>query len=154
MKIILVLVTLLLAAGCSDDGVEPIGDVCDISSLPLSGDTDAPVITDVGLEVQEGSGGIVAVATATDPQGFDNVRDILQTIGVFPDERCEGAPLVIRDDLAGLDQEETFGTVVDPADNPELYQAIAASNRWPVELSFEDFDGNRTTGRVFARIIR
>ena len=50
--------------------------------------------------------------------------------------------------------EETFGTAVVAADNPALYNAIAASNSWPVEVDFVDVEGHRTTGRVGARILR
>ena len=144
--------SLLIAAAtaCGDDPVRP-DDACDTIALPLSGDADGPVITDVALEVQPGSG-IVAIATATDPGGDDNLRDVLQSIGVFPDVRCEGQPIVIQDDLAGSGVEETFGTVVDGAANPSLCAAIAAATTWPVAVEFRDVDGNRTTGRVRARV--
>jgi len=142
-----------LGAGCSDDDevTNPV-DQCGAVALPLQGSAEAPSVTDVGLEVQ--TSGIVVVATVFDPQGSENLRDLLQTIGVFPDGLCASTPITIQDDIAASGVEETFGTVVVAADNPALYSAIAASNSWPVEVDFVDVDGHRTTGRVRARIIR
>ena len=36
--------------------------------------------------------GGVLLATATDPDGTDNLLDVTQSIGVFPDLQCNGAP--------------------------------------------------------------
>ena len=143
--------SLALTACGSTTGVE--GDLCMIEPLPLSADPNAPTITDVGLEIQPGEG-VIVVATATDPDGTDNLRDVLQSVGVFPDAQCEGVPIVLRDDLVGSGVEETFGTAVSATNDPALYEAIAAAVRWPVEVDFSDADANRTTGRVFARIMR
>jgi hypothetical protein len=126
--------------------------LCETAPLPLAGAANAPTVTDVGLEIQ--TGGVVLVATASDPQGDGNVQGVLQTIGVFPDDRCAGAPIVMQDDLAYSGVEETFGTVVSSSDNPGLYNTIAAAANWPVEVDFVDLDGNQTTGRVRARVIR
>jgi hypothetical protein len=141
----------VLGSECGKNGTSPFSP-CVTEDLPLSGDTDGPVVTDVGLEVQ--AGGIVVVATATDPQGDDNLRDVFQSVGVFPDESCEGSPIVIMDDLAYSGVEETFGTAVDASTDPDLYDAIAAASDWPVEVTFKDVDGHTTSGRVRARIIR
>ena len=139
-------------AACGTDGVTIDEDPCMTLTLPLSGGPAAPVITDVGLEIQTSD--IVIVATATDPQGSENLRDVLQSVGVYPDSECEGAPITLRDDLVASGVEETFGTVVDTSDNPALFAAIAAASFWPVEVDFMDLDGNRTAGRLRARIIR
>jgi hypothetical protein len=150
MKIPLAL-TLVVAAACSDDPPAP-GTLCDTVTLPLSATADGPVIVDVGLEVQ--TTGIVALATATDPQGSENLNSVLQIIGVFPSADCAGTPITIQDDLVGSGIEETFGTVVDASGSPALYDAIAAASRWPVSVDFQDRDGNHTTGRVLAEIRR
>jgi hypothetical protein len=121
-------------------------------ALPLAGATNAPTVTAVGLELQAEE--IILVATASDPQGSENVQGVQQAISVFPNTRCQGAPIVLRDDLAYVDVEETFGTVVTSASNPSLFNAIVGASAWPVELDFTDIDGNRTHGRVLARIIR
>lgn len=146
---------LLLAAGACGDGaievVEP--EPCMLQPLPLSGTPGAPTVTDVTLELQPGEG-VVVVATATDPQGDADLRDVVQAVGVFPDLECRGAPLVVRDDLAGSGVEETFGTAVDAATRPDLYAAIEAEAGWPVEVDFADAGGSRTTGRVLARVAR
>ncbi len=125
---------------------------CETVSLPLHGAPAGPVIVKVGLEVQ--STGIVPVVTATDPQGTDNLRDVVQSLSVFPDAKCAGAPITLRDDLAGSGIEETFGTAVDATANPSLYAAIAAASTWPVAIEFQDRDGNRTAGRVAAPVLR
>lgn len=118
--------------------------------LPLQGAAAGPRIEQVGLELH--GDGVVVLATVTDPQGSDDLRDILQSIGVFPTPTCLGTPLVLRDDvLSGL--EESFGTVAAP--NSALHSALAgAQGPWPVEVDFRDLSGNRTRGRVLARIIR
>lgn len=116
--------TATVAIGCGDDPVVP-DAVGDTVALPLSGAAGGPVVVDVGLEVQ--SGGIVAVATASDPQGSGNLIDVLQTIGVFSSANCSGAPITIQDDLVGSNIEETFGTVVNASTSRPLYDAIAAA---------------------------
>jgi len=126
-------------------------DSCNVVPLPLTGNTNGPRIADVALDVQ--TSGIVVLATATDPQGDADLHDVLQKIGVFPDPECRGAPLIVTDDiLDGL--EESFDFVVTPTSNKALYDAIAAANRWPVQVDFEDRPGNRVSGRVMARIQR
>ena len=147
---LLVLALAVLAVACSDDPPGPGAVVCGVLPLPLTGAAAGPVLVDIGLEVQ--STGIVAVATATDPQGSDNIDGVLQTIGVFPDANCAGAAIPIQDDLAGSGVEETFGTVVDAVANPSLYNAIAGATHWPVTVDFQDRDGNHTTGRVLAEV--
>ncbi|HEX6307703.1 MAG TPA: hypothetical protein VFZ69_05905 [Longimicrobiales bacterium] len=142
---------LALAAACSDDPVV-VDDFCETQALPLAGVAAGPVVTDVALEVQ--SHGIVVLATATDPQGSTNLNYVVQQIGVFPDAPfCNEPPLVVQDDLAGSGIEESFGTVVVATADPALFSAIATAQSWPVEVDFSDLDGNRTTGRVRARII-
>jgi hypothetical protein len=138
----------LLIMSCGESPSEP--DLCSLTALPLSGAANGPTITDVGLEVT--SDGIIVVATASDPQGSENVQNVQQAIGVFPNARCDGPTIVLRDDLAYVDVEETFGPVVTASTNAALFSAIAGANTWPVELEFTDVDGNKTVGRVSARV--
>lgn len=122
---------------------------CTITALPFSGAAAAPTIVALSLEVQ--SSGIVALVTATDPQGSENLQNVTQRIGVFQDRLCRTTSIVLQDDLAGSGLEESFGTVV-PQTSP-LYSLIAAADSWPVEVDFRDSDGNRTTGRVMAVVL-
>ncbi|HEX2165738.1 MAG TPA: hypothetical protein VHG09_00750 [Longimicrobiales bacterium] len=145
------LVTVAFVAACGDDEATAPAARCQTVSLPVSGSAAAPVITDVGLEVQPS--GIVVVATVTDPQGTSNLLGVEQSIGVFSDALCGGSPIDVRDDIAESGIEETFGTVVDAAVNPDLHGAISAAQAWPVEVDMSDLDGNRTNARVLARII-
>lgn len=145
-------VAVLSAAACGDGGLVLVENLCSTQALPLTGDAAGPVVVDVGLEVQPG--GIVLFATATDPDGTDNLLDVLQSVSVFPDSRCQGTPATLTDDLAGSGVEETFGTVVSASDDAAWYAAIAAADRWPVAVDFADLDGNRTQGRVMARVVR
>ena len=144
----------VVVAACSTDDSTMVEDpaACEIESLPFAGSPDAPTIVDVGLEVQ--ISGIVPVATVTDPQGDDNIRDVLQSFGVYPDVRCEGVPITLQDDFVGVGIEETFGTAV-PASDAALYQAISSATAvWPVRVDFSDLDGNHTVGDLLARLIR
>ena len=141
----------VLVAGC-DPGPSAPQDHCDAAGLPLRGVAAGPTVTDVGLEVQSGS--IVIVATATDPQGTDNLRGVLQSVGVFTSTTCAGEPISLEDDLSGSGIEETFGTVLRESTQPALYAQIASAQRWPVSVRFRDRDGNETGGRVMARVIR
>jgi hypothetical protein len=150
MKHAALLLILPLALSACDGTTEP--DGCTTSALPLAGEAGAPIVVEVGLEVQ--TEGIVVVATATDPQGTEDLADVEQSIGVFPDARCTGTPIVLTDDLAGSGVEESFGMAVDAASNPALYAAISAAQTWPVEVDFRDRSGNRTQGRVLAQVIR
>jgi hypothetical protein len=146
---------LFLAAGCGDDAgpSDGAGDgSCQIVDLPVRGDRNAPMITDVALEVQDDEG-IMVLATATDPQGSENLREISQIIRVFQDARCVGSPIVLQDDLVASGVEERFGLVVTASDGP-LFSAIAAAASWPVELDFRDADGNSTSAQVLARVLR
>ena len=146
-------VLLLFALACSSDNSSPTGDdTCQAVELPLSGEQNAPVITDVALEVQPGDG-IVVLVTAADPQGSENLRDVLQIVRVFQDQRCEGSPIVLQDDLAYSGVEESFGIAV-PTSNHALFNAIAGADSWPVALEFSDANGNTTSGRAMARIIQ
>lgn len=137
---------------CGDDATTDPVDVCQTVPLPLVGSQGAPTVTDVALDPQVGEG-VVVLATATDPEGTDNMLTVVQTIGVFPDEVCEGPPIVLRDDLACSGCEESFGIAVS-SDNQSLFANIAASVTWPVTVDFSDLDGHHTTGRVRARVVR
>ena len=141
----------LLIVSCSDDAGTNGADSCQVVDLPLTGNPDAPVVTDVALEAQAGDG-IVVLATATDPQGSDDLRDVLQTVRVFQDVRCELSPIVLQDDLAGSGVEESFGIAV-PATNQSLFATIAEAESWPVAVEFRDIDDNSTSGRVLARVL-
>jgi hypothetical protein len=143
-------VLVLSLVACSDDATDPAVDECQLAELPLSGDSNGPLVTDVAIDLQEGDG-VTVLATATDPQGTANLRDVPQIIRVFQDPRCERSPIVMQDDLAGSGVEESFGSAAPPSS--ELYGAIAATNGWPVEVDFRDADGNATSGRVLARVI-
>jgi hypothetical protein len=145
------LVATLVACGSATEPTE--GDLCMVQSLPFSSGADAPTVTDIGLELQP-TEGVVVVATVSDAQGGENLRDVIQSVGVFPDSRCEGTPFVVQDDFVDVGVEETFGTAVSIAAHPDVYAAIDASVRWPVEVDFVDLDGNRTKGRLSARLIR
>ena len=148
-------VVLLPLLSCSDGSgsAGPAGDnTCNVEDLPLNGEQNAPVIIDMALEPQAGEG-IVVLVTAADPQGSKNLRNVLQIVRVFQNDRCEGSPIVVQDDLAYSGVEESFGTVV-PASNGALYGAIAGADGWPVAVEFSDANGNSTSGRVMARIVQ
>jgi hypothetical protein len=140
---------LLPLMACSDQAAPP-SDACQVAELPVSGGPDAPLVTDVALEPR--ANGITALATASDPQGSRNLRDVLQTIKVFQDAGCQASPIVIQDDLASSGMEEEFGTVV-AASNQPLYAAIAAAESWPVAIDFRDADDHTTSAHVLARVI-
>jgi hypothetical protein len=143
------LVLLLSGVSCSDNPAPTANDICGTVDLPLTGDPAGPTITDVALEIQQS--GVAVLATATDPQGTDNLLDVVQTIGVFTDAVCLNSTIMVQDDLACSACEESFGTLV--SDTHPLYQEISAAQTWPVTLDFFDFDGHRTQGRVLARVI-
>jgi hypothetical protein len=150
------LIRILIAAlsvslvACGDEATSPAADECQVVALPLSGDANGPLVTDVAIELQEGDG-VIVLATATDPQGTPDLRDVPQIIRVFQDASCDRSPIVMQDDLAGSGQEESFGSAAPWGS--ELYDAIAATESWPVEVDFRDADGNATSGRVLARVI-
>lgn len=146
---LLPLACLLVWVSCDSDTTGPATN-CNTVDLPLSGVADGPVVVAVSLEVQPS--GIVVHATATDPQGTENLLGVDQSISVFPNAQCTGTPIVLVDDLAGSGVEESFGTAVTAEDHPALYGAIAAAAFWPVALDFRDQDGNRTAGRVMALV--
>lgn len=148
-RIVATLAVLFSGVSCSGDPPTA-ADICQTVALPVSGDPAGPTVTDVGLEVQPD--GVVLLATATDPEGTDNMLGVLQSIGVFPDGVCQGTTIMLQDDLACSGCEESFGTAV-PATNQSLYNEIAAAQTWPVTLDFSDLDGHRTQGRVLARVI-
>lgn len=137
---------------CSDSADSAGNDSCQLVDLPLTGESNAPVVTDVALEPQPGEG-IVVLATAADPQGSEDLRDVPQIIRVFQDARCETSPIVVQDDLTASGVEESFGIAV-PATNQALFNAIAEAESWPVEVEFRDIDDNSTSARVLATIIR
>jgi hypothetical protein len=144
---------LLLIVSCSGDNAGPAGtDSCHAVELPVTGASNGPVLTDVALEPQSGEG-VVVLATATDPQGSENLRDVMQIIRVFQDSRCEASPIVLQDDFAYSGVEESFGIAV-PASNQALFSAIASADQWPVAIEFRDIDDHSTSARVFARVIR
>jgi hypothetical protein len=142
----------LSMAACSDNAGTGGADACQVVDLPIAGNANAPLVIDVALEAQVGEG-IVVLATATDPQGSENIRDVLQIIRVYQDIRCELSPIVVQDDLVGSGVEESFGIAV-PATSQALFDAIAQSESWPVAVEFRDINENSTSGRVLARVIQ
>lgn len=138
--------------GCGEDSTPP-AEECVLDPLPLEGQVDGPTVTDVALEDQGGQR-IVLHVTASDPQGSADLVDVIQTVGVFRNARCEGTPILLQDDLAGSGIEESFGTVVDVTTDADLYSAIAGAETWPVELNVRDAGGNAVSGRVAARVFR
>lgn len=138
----------LVACGGSDPAI--VEDPCDLRPLPLSGSAAGPVVRDVALEVQPT--GLVLLLTATDPQGTDDLVDVVQTVGVYAEITCSAAPLTATDDLACSACEESFGTLV-PAGDP-LYVAVAGASAWPVSVTISDASGNVTAGNVSARVVR
>lgn len=145
----------LSGVACGDDsGPAGIGNdgVCQPLDLPVRGERNAPLITDVALEVQMGEG-IVVLVTATDPQGSENLEDVPQIVRVYQDAGCASSPIVVQDDVAYSGVEESFGVAV-PASDGALFSAISASQTWPVELDFRDADGNSTSAQVLARVLR
>ena len=148
-RILLAVLSLSLVA-CGDEATDTGTDECQLVDLPVSGGADGPLVTDVAIELQEGAG-VVVLATATDPQGSRDLRDVPQIIRVFQDARCEQSPIVMQDDLPGSGQEESFGSAAPWGS--ELYNTIAPTEGWPVEVDFRDTDGNETVGRVLARVI-
>jgi hypothetical protein len=150
MRLIVATLFLLVSGvSCGDNPAPTAEDICQTVALPLSGDPAGPTVTDAALELQPV--GVVVLATVTDPEGTDNMLNVLQSIGVFADAVCRDATIVVQDDLACSGCEESFGTLVS-ADHP-LYALIAAAQTWPVTLDFSDIDGHRTQGRVLARVI-
>jgi hypothetical protein len=143
---------MVFVAACGSDGVMPNDDRCATVALPLSGGANGPTVTEVVLEVQ--SSVVTLALTATDPQGSDNLRAVTQTARIFTNLRCEGSPIVLTDDIAYSGLEETFGTVVEAAQNRMLYDLMSAAANWPVQVELADRDGNTTAGRVRARIER
>jgi hypothetical protein len=145
----------LWGVACGDDsGPAGIGrdGVCQPIDLPIRGERNAPLITDVALDVQMGAG-IVVLVTATDPQGSENLQDVPQIVRVFQDAGCTGSPIVLQDDVANSGVEESFGVAV-PTSDGALFSAISAAETWPVELDFRDTDGNSTAAQVLARVLR
>lgn len=138
-----------ITASCDSAPAGPAAG-CDTVAFPLRGPANGPVVVTVSLEVQ--STGIVVLATATDPQGTQNLLGVNQSISVFANAQCTGTPILVQDDLAGSGVEESFGTVVTASGNATLYAAIKAAPSWPVTVDFRDKDGNRTTGRAMATV--
>src|SRR3954470_13209426 len=118
------LALLLAGVSCSGDPAPTANDICQTVDLPLHGDPDGPTVVDAVLEPQTGDG-LVVLATVTDPGGVDNMRDVLQTIGVFPDAVCQGTPIMVQDHLGCTDCEESFGPAV--ASNTPLFNEVAAA---------------------------
>lgn len=144
---------LLFLAACGGDELsspDGVGE-CRIVELPLSGSSKAPLVTEVALELRQ-RGGVFVLATVTDPQGSDNLSDVPQIIKVFQDPACQQSPIVVQNDVDGSGMEESFGNAAPRAS--ALYDAMAGAESWPVELDFRDLDGNRTSGRVLAQVIR
>ena len=145
--------TILFPAACGGDDLSAPGGVgeCRSVELPLSGSSNAPLITEGALELRQ-RGGVFVLATVTDPQGSDNLSDVPQIIKVFQDSECRQSPIVVQNDVSGSGMEESFGNAV--SRSSPLFDAIAGAELWPVELDFRDIDGNRTSGRVLASVMQ
>lgn len=82
---VLLVVLVLGLVACDDNGIvdnQPTNDCyqggCQTRDLPLVDGTDAPSLLAVKLECQEDA--VVVLATASDPQGSENLQTVLQTI--------------------------------------------------------------------------
>jgi hypothetical protein len=127
-------------------------DMCNATTLPLSGAVDGPTVTDVRLQF-EGSF-IVVHAIASDPQGTDDLLNVTQQISVFQDKQCAGSFLTLRESLMGSGVNQSFGTVVTFGEDQSLYNQMVLAVTWPVGVVFADASGNTTVGRVLARVVR
>ncbi|TPW16640.1 MAG: hypothetical protein FD129_689 [bacterium] len=148
---ILLAVTLAVSACSDDDGDDPSANACNTENLPLTDDADGPVLTEVTLECQGAN--INVLATITDPQGDDDLLQVIQRIIVHGRSDCEGdLAYEVVDDVAGSGLEESFGIALDRATNAALFDQICSVTEWPVQVQLYDASGNVTTGRVMARV--
>ena len=134
------------------DPTAPQVDMCNASALPLAGDIAGPTVTDVRLQF-EGSF-IVAHAIATDPDGTDDLVNVLQQITVFQDDRCTGGFIILRETLMASGMDQSFGIAVTFNEDQSLYNELVFAVTWPVGVVFSDASGHTTTGRVRARVVR
>jgi len=147
----IVLATIIVVTGCSDDDGDDGGNSCNTESLPLIDNAAGPVLTEVILECQGDN--LNVLATITDPQGNADLLGVIQTIAVFGRNDCEGGPnFEVMDDLAGSGLEESFGIVLTRGANTELFDQICGLTEWPVEVNLHDASGHETSGRVMARV--
>jgi hypothetical protein len=127
-------------------------DLCNATTLPLSGSPDGPTVTDVRLQF-EGSI-IYAHVIATDPQGTDDLLNVIQRITVFQDRQCAGSFVTLRKSLMGSGVDESFGAVLTFGEDQSLYNEMVFAVTWPVGVVVADASGNATMGRVLARVVR
>ena len=121
--------------------------------LPLRATPPAPVLTAIRLECQEGRY-LNLMATVTDPQGDADLRDVPQVFQVFDGPDCARARWTVTDDVAGSGLDESFGVVFERDTAPTVFDAICASERWPVRAQLRDASGSRTEGLVSAVVSR
>ena len=154
--ITLPLVTLAFAACSSDPEPGSTANTeisCEVASLPLASNADGPTVERLTLLCETG-GQLVPELVIVDPQGDADLQDVVQTLGVYAAKDCAGDVFEIEDDVSESGQPEWFGTVVDRADEPALYDTICASSSWPVELQVRDASGNEVNGVVEAVVVR
>lgn len=140
-------------AACEDPG-NPYaggGGPCNSTAPPLALGAADRLLTDVNLEVQ--IKGIVAKVIVEDPDGLGDFAGVMQRIEVFHNASCMGAPLFAQNQIASTGVPVTFGTVVRAEYYPDLYQAIARANYWPVRVKFTDENGAPIQAMVRARVV-
>lgn len=124
------LVVLIGVLGCG--GSEGVGESCGAMALPFTGGPNAVSILSAKLECNSTSvSPLVTVRHAT-PSELDGVQ---QTVGVFPDRDCSGAPVEATDNVIS-DLEESFAEVIQRSINPTLYDEICGSSEWPLSVRF------------------
>lgn len=145
MKTLFWLALSMMTVAC--DGSGP-----DLAELPLSGDAAGPVVASITLQCvgSELSG---LRATATDPQGTEDLDDTSPLVRVFLDADASGDPVEVQLRFGdGYFFASDFGlTSASDALMPSA-AAICAGGSWPVQVLFPDETGHVTQGEVMATV--
>ncbi len=126
--------------------------------LPLQGGPDSPVVASISYKCatqctpQYNHTCIrVTVASVTDPQGIADLKNIHQTLRVFPDAQATGLP------EQKFFEVETYGIYFGGAaagdyylDATAIQNAACAAASWPMEVVAADASGHLTTGKFLA----
>lgn len=143
----------VLVSACQHDSAGPREDTCNTTTLPLSGEPEAPTVTAVRIVFQGPY--VVVFAAATDPAGTEDLVNVPQQISIFHDnDTCLGSSIILSSTLAESGVEQSFGVALAFNDDPSLYNAMVYAVTWPVGLVFSDAAGHRTVGRVRAPVLR